>query len=133
RSRVENIQIGGRNLIKNSREDFIVEAKDTGYNYKIIYHNLERNSTFTFSAEVEILKGSFDVIDIYPYKASGQAMSRISVPIINDRIECTFTTDDRYDYNLLVYAGKGGETNNKSVKLTRYQLEKGSYATDWRP
>src|SRR5699024_3107621 len=45
--RVENIQIGGRNLIKNSREDFIVEAKDTGYNYKIIYHNLERNSTFT--------------------------------------------------------------------------------------
>ncbi len=133
RADLGGLEIGGRNLIKGSSEPFIVKPKNTGFNYEIIYTGLERNTTFTFSAKVEKLEGDFDIVSVYPYKASGEAMKREDVPIIDSKIVFTFETDGRYDYNLLVYAGKSGETHNNSVKLTEYQLEKGNKATDWTP
>ncbi len=130
---VSNIRIGGRNLIEGSSVPYTFTSNSSDFNYYIIYRGLERNTTYTFSAKVEVLTGAVTEITVYPYLRSGENMPTITVPIVNGRITATFTTDNRYDYNLLVYNGRYGSTAGNQVRLTEYQLEKGNKATDWSP
>lgn len=130
---VTNIQIGGRNLIRDSFIPHTFNVAVNEFNYWIAYRGLERNATYTFSSKVEVLQGNVTHVTIYPYLSSSQQMSTIHLPIINGRVEGTFTTDGRYDYNFLIYNGKSGETQGNRIRLIEYQLEKGNKVTDWSP
>src|SRR5699024_8045904 len=130
---IEGWEFGGRNLILGSASPYTYAVASNEYNCWIAYRGLERNTTYTFSAKVEVLQGNVDSVSLYPYVQSGQSMSRTKMPIVNGEIKGTFTTDGRYDYNLLIYNGEAGKTAGNRIRLIEYQLEKGNKATDWTP
>lgn len=133
RADLDGLEIGGRNLITGSAEPYTFSVTTDNYTFWVVYRGLERNTTYTFSAKVEVLQGNVDTVSLYPYLSAGQSMSRIGMPIVNGKVFGTFTTDDRYDYNLLVYNGKAGSTAGNQIRLIEYKLEKGTKATDWSP
>ncbi|MEK5108596.1 prophage endopeptidase tail family protein [Cytobacillus sp. FSL K6-0129] len=133
RSDFNNLEIGGRNLIKGSDVPYTFPIATTTFVNRIFYRGLERNTTYTFSAEIEVHEGSVTEVSVYPYLASGQNMTVIHAPVIDGKIVATFTTDDRYDYNLLVYNGRSGMTTGNSITISKYKLEKGNKRTDWTP
>ncbi|MFB5066340.1 MAG: hypothetical protein ACE3NC_04010, partial [Candidatus Wallacebacter cryptica] len=129
---VDAVEVGGRNLITDSKERTIEAVND--WTYRAIYYGLARNTTYTISFEAEFLEGQSDYITVYPYLATGQALSPIHIPYsAGIRMSATFTTDDRYDYNLVIYAGKSGETAGNTVKFKKLKLERGNKPTDWSP
>ena len=69
---IDNIQVGGRNLLRNSKGPFILEPKNTGqaidnYNYYRFYCDMELNETYTISADIEIKHGDFNKVTVFPY------------------------------------------------------------------
>lgn len=54
------------------------------------------------------------------------------IPIVNGRIEFTFTANGE-EALFLIYAGVAGETRGNGVIFTNVKLEKGNRATDWTP
>lgn len=127
----DNVKVGGVNLISGSATPLNYGVASSSHDYKRVYLNLERNTTYTFSSKVEVIQGDVTEITVYPYKQSGQNMSTMHLPIIDGKIEGTFTTDDRYDYDLLVYNGKSGNTTGNHIKLIERQLERGNIRSDY--
>ncbi|NWO12414.1 phage tail spike protein [Virgibacillus sp.] len=130
---IGKIEVGGRNLIQDSEERTMEAASDNNFMHVTLYNRLEKDTIYTLSFQAEFLEGSSDVISIYPYKKSGQSMAVIDMPYQINRMSATFQTDNRFHYNLLVYAGENGNTAGNKLKLTRIKLEKGNKATDWTP
>lgn len=122
----------GWNLIPNSKER-IIEAGEVTDKHWICYEGLEKSTTYTISFEAEFLAGQANYITLYCYLASEQHMSQIHIPYSAGRMSQTFTTDDEYNYNLLIYAGRAGQTAGNTVKFTDVKLEFGEVATDWTP
>ncbi|WP_064468296.1 phage tail protein [Lederbergia galactosidilytica] len=133
RDDLDGLEIGGRNLILGSGTPYTYDVGPNDFNYNIFYRGLEKNTTYTFSAKVEILQGNITYVSIYPYLQSGQNMARVEARIVNGYIKGTFTTDNRYNYNLLIYNGQAGSTTGNRIRLSEYKLEKGNKATDWSP
>ncbi|WP_121641266.1 phage tail spike protein [Virgibacillus sp. Bac330] len=127
------IEVGGRNLIQDSEERTMEAASDNNFMHVTLYNRLEKDTTYTLSFQAEFFQGASDVISIYPYIKSGQSMAVINMPYQTNRMSVTFQTDNRFYYNLLVYAGENGNTAGNNLKLTRIKLEKGNKATDWTP
>ncbi|MEK3887445.1 phage tail spike protein [Bacillus sp. FSL K6-3431] len=131
---INALEIGGTNLISGSATPYTLAATVNNSNYYIIYRGLEKNATYTFSSNVEVLAGNVTEVTVYPYLVSGTSMPNSNHPeIINGKIVTTFKTDSRANYNLLVYAGRSGQTAGNSIRLSNYKLEKGTKATDWSP
>ncbi|WP_419892810.1 phage tail spike protein [Oceanobacillus kimchii] len=127
----DNVKVGGVNLISGSATPLNYGVASSSHDYKRVYLNLERNTTYTFSSKVEVIQGDVTEITVYPYKQSGQNMNTMHLPIIDGKIEGTFTTDDRYDYDLLVYNGRSGNTTGNHIKLIERQLERGNIPSDY--
>ena len=124
---------GTENLIAeaNSKER-IIEAGSSNTAHWGCYYWMEKSTTYTISFEAEFLEGQSDYITVYPYLATGQALSPIHIPYsAGIRMSTTFTTDDEYNYHLLIYAGRSGQTAGNTVKFTNMQLEAKPYATPW--
>src|SRR5690606_21460372 len=71
-SAIDGIQVGGRNLLRNSKGPFVLQPRNTGnasdnYNFYRFYCDMELNETYTISADIEITHGDFDEITVYPY------------------------------------------------------------------
>ncbi|MCR1834965.1 hypothetical protein NSA56_11220 [Oceanobacillus caeni] len=135
RADLNGLEIGGRNLIPDSEKRSWGGSSTSNFSYVIFYRGLEKNQTYTVSFEAELTgTGDKNYITVYPYLKDGQSMSTIHVPYkADERMSATFTTDDRYNYNLLIYAGKSGGTAGNKIILKKLQLEKGNKATDWQP
>ena len=129
---IDDIEIGGRNLILNSKE--IEIAATTGnYNYRNVYV-FKETGEYTFSAELEL---------------SGTSRTQATALVYNNgnsgRLhEFTFDTQARklvtFKLNianpniwLLLYAGISGTTAGVGAKWKNVKLEKGNKATDWTP
>src|SRR5690606_5383799 len=109
--------------------------RDTGYNYVniLLTEPLKAGNEYTFSSEVEVAEGNFDVITVLKRKMDGSSNGSVGdLPIINGRIEGTFTASEG-DARLYIYMGKSGKTNNNKAILRKAKLEKGNKATDWTP
>lgn len=129
---IDDIEIGGRNLILNSKE--IEIAATTGnYNYRNVYV-FKETGEYTFSAELEL---------------SGTSKTQATALVYNNgnssRLhEFTFDTQARKSVTfklnianpniwLLLYAGISGTTAGVGAKWKNVKLEKGNKATDWTP
>ena len=129
---IDDIEIGGRNLILNSKE--IEIAATTGnYNYRNVYV-FKETGEYTFSAELEL---------------SGTSRTQATALVYNNgnsgRLhEFTFDTQARKSVTfklnianpniwLLLYAGISGTTAGVGAKWKNVKLEKGNKATDWTP
>lgn len=143
--RMNNLKVGGRNLIPNSGTDIVIESKTTdpypAWDNKAVYWDLTPGETYTFSvsatntngveqASVRIFKGSLDGKYInkeaahWYFNADGK------------RHNFTFTTpNDAIPYDIWLYAGPMGTLQGKDFTTTYHhpQLEVGTVATDYRP
>lgn len=132
---VESIQVGGRNLLLDSKGDFILATKNTGaagdnYNYQRFYATMAFGEAYTVSADLEITDGDFNSVSICPYP--GQSPVTVAIPA-NGRIVHTFKkTADTVD-SVLIYAGIAGATRGQGLIIRNIKLEKGTRATDWTP
>lgn len=132
---IDDITVGGTNLIKNSSSDVVVDdtVSKQGWKHLSVYSNLEVGQQYTFSSEVTVNVGEADKICVNTFNPNnGSTMLASDRPIVNGRIEYTFTAVKDFPV-LLVYAGTMGGTKGNKVTFHHYQLEKGNKATDWSP
>lgn len=129
---IDDIEIGGRNLILNSKE-IEIAASTNNYNYRNVYI-FKETGEYTFSAELEL---------------SGTSKTQATALVYNNgnssRLhEFTFDTQARKSVTfklnianpniwLLLYAGISGTTAGIGAKWKNVKLEKGNKATDWTP
>ena len=134
----QNIQVGGRNLIKNSVNPIMLPIKNTGttgdnYNYWAftpthLTKGLEVGKTYTFSGYIKEKVGTFSGVTIYPYP---DGKSYFAVLGEDGYIEYTFAVTSETTVNLYIYAGASGATAGNGWTMTEYKLEEGDVATTW--
>lgn len=132
---IDDISIGGTNLIENSSSDVVIDdtVKKQGWMQSAIYSELEAGQEYTFTSFVTVNAGKADNICINVFNPNnGETLLDSNRPIVNGKIEYTFTAVKDFPV-LLVYAGVKGGTQGNKVTLHHYQLEKGNKATDWAP
>ncbi|WWY80933.1 hypothetical protein V9K80_05070 [Pediococcus pentosaceus] len=132
---IDDISIGGRNLIKDSSSDVVIDdtVNNQGWAYKAIYSALEAGQEYTFTSSVTVNTGKAENICVNLYNPTTQGTTLVSnCPIVNGKIECTFIAV-KDSPQLLIYAGTPGNTKGNKVTFNYYKLEKGNKATDWTP
>ena len=132
---VENMEIGGRNLILNTSTDFIVNATNNTHTfvYSICYSALEVGETYTFSAEITVEGTSNPQVSIIPYNLNTNTDGGSHIVLADGtRQSVTFTVTKETPY-LLLYAGVAGNTGGIKATYHHIKLEKGNKATDWTP
>jgi hypothetical protein len=133
--KVDNLQIGGRNLVLNS-ESRTVTAGESNYAYTEICSNLEEGKQYTLSVEATLISGTAVSFNVRLYDLNTNVGSNIgaTLPINAGKVVWTFTTPtDGRRYELLLYAGLAGATANNVVRFDHIKLESGNKATDWTP
>lgn len=132
---VNDIEVGGRNLVLNSKGDFVRAPLNTGnaadnYNYESFKADMTLGETYTISADIEITHGTFDKVSIYPYE--GGTVTLVDIPA-NKRVVLTFTKKVSTITSVLIYAGVAGATRGNGIIIRNVKIEKGNKATDWTP
>jgi hypothetical protein len=132
---IDDISIGGRNLIKDSSSNVVIDdtVNKQGWAHKAIYSELEVGQEYTFTSSVTVNTGKAENICVNLYNPTTKETTLASNrPIVNGKIEYTFTAVKDFP-QLLIYAGTMGGTKGNKVTFNYYQLEKGNKATDWSP
>lgn len=127
---VDDVEIGGRNLYKNSKGPFTLSQSTSDYNYFGFACDMELNGTYTISADVEPTVGSFTQVSILPYPGGVQKICTIPE---NGRVSYAFTKTKDTIERVLIYAGVAGSTNGNGLIIRNVKIEKGDKATDWTP
>lgn len=125
---------GQDNLATCTTSQYTISASSTSnYNYFWINSStLEPNTTYTFSAEVEV-SDNITQCTIYNYTSSGNSGSLIhTFPADGKRHSWTFTTTTT-GLGLIGYAGNSGATAGHSAVYRNIKIEKGSVATPYIP
>lgn len=130
-----SIQIGGRNLIKNS-EQFQIGANDGDYHFTVIGSGIKVKAGDLFTA-------SFGSVTL-----SGSESQNFQVSLYNRADALTIAkfylgpdakaataevSADCDNAEILLYAGVSGNTAGKSIEVTNLKLERGNIASDWTP
>ena len=140
RSSIKNIQIGGRNLITDSKNERYKEYKGTVEDYiyyGIVGGTLEKNTTYTLSLEYK--SENVRSIDLFFINDGITQTPNKNIPNTNGewkRETFTFTTQPNLSpKGSIRIDNNGSDTGNVTSKLwTRnVKLEKGNKATDWTP
>lgn len=135
---IDDIAIGGRNLILNSAEPINTTAP-ADYNYQYLTFiptvlPLADGEPYTISADVEVLAGEVTVISVKLYNDTlGTQYAEVLPDIVNGHIEGTFDAINAGASRVLLYAGVAGSTAGNSVTFSNIKFEKGNKATDWTP
>ena len=136
----DNLEVGGRNILRNSKEyQFALASSSNNYNYITYIPTvpLSPNTDYVFSVEKsELLVGTatqFSVIVIT--KEYGVQRNAVKVNISNKKQFVKFTTPSSTLSTdvVLIYNGVAGSTAGNQLKLTKVKLEQGNIATDWSP
>ena len=140
KSSIKNIQIGGRNLITDSKNERYKEYKGTVEDYiyyGIVGGTLEKNTTYTLSLEYK--SENVRSIDLFFINDGITQTPNKNIPNTNGewkRETFTFTTQPNLSpKGSIRIDNNGSDTGNVTSKLwTRnVKLEKGNIATDWTP
>ena len=122
------------NLATCNTIQYNVAASTGNWNYFWITSStaLEPNTTYTFSAEVEV-SDNYERCTVYNYTASGKSGEiNYYFPADGKRHSWTFTTTSNA-LGVIAYAGTAGSTANYSAVYKNIKLEKGDKATPWIP
>ena len=137
---VENLQIGGRNILRNSKElQFALASSSNNYNYITYIPTvpLSPNTDYVFSVEKsELLAGTatlFSVIVIT--KEYGAQRNAVKLNISNNKQFVKFTTPSSTLSTdvVIIYNGVAGATGGNQLKISNFKLEQGNKATAWTP
>lgn len=140
--RMNNLKVGGRNLIPNSGTDIVVESKTTdawpAWRYHVVYWNLTPGETYTFSSSAVSTNGvgeaSVRIFNEAVNKEVGNA--NFFFPADGKRHSKTFTIpDDGTSYSVYLYAGTMGKIEGKDFTTTYHHpmLQIGNAGTEWSP
>lgn len=126
---------GGRNLLPKSTGKFTLTPRDTGatgdnFNYYRFYYGIEINRNYSFTADVTPTGKEFTTLTVYRGYPGGSAQT---IPIINGKINFTFSTSSAQADSILVYAGIAGATRGQGIIIENVKIEKGTKATPWTP
>lgn len=136
---VAAMEIGGRNLLRNSAEFTHSASATNNYAYKTLTPTvgLQPNTNYVFSVDKgEMTAGSDTAFTVYLFSSDiGKGRNKLTIPISSTRQSVSFkTTEAVTDTDvILIYAGQQGTTAGKAIKLTNIKLEQGTKATDWTP
>ena len=137
--KVNELNIGGRNLILNSKNERYKEYKGTVEDY-IIYQitggTLEKNTTYTLSLEYK----SEDIRNVELFFVANDYSQVHYKKVANTnglwkRELFTFTTNDKSPNGYIRIDNNGSDTGNVLSKLwvRNIKLERGNKPTDWTP
>ena len=130
---VNGIEIGGRNLLLNTAEPFIINASTHNWHYISVYDNLIQGETYTFSAEITVEGTDVKQVAIRLYNIDDLTDGgTYNVAADGSRISITFTVTQNTP-NLLLYAGVIGSTSGITAQYNYMKLERGNKPTDWTP
>jgi len=152
---VDAIQVGGRNLLKNttsgvgwSKTDFDAETRtftrattQTSESFVVLINQtaLKNNTTYTLSAWIRS-NGQVKDVDFYVYnKGVTKTHSKRGIAVTTDWqfVTLTFTTDSSTDYSesTIRFDNNGSKTAgvNAILYVKEPKLERGNKATDWTP
>ena len=143
--RMNNLQIGGRNLISNSGTDIVVESKTTDAcpieDKHLLYSSLQSNTTYTFSVSVTNTNGVEQAsVRIFKESLNGKYLNKEAAHWYfnadGKRHNFTFTTpNDAIPYDVWLYAGPMGTLQGKDFTTTYHHpmLQIGNAGTEWSP
>ena len=135
----DNLEIGGRNLLRDSAVFTYTAEASNNYAYKKLIPTvgLQPNTNYIFSVEKgEMTAGSDTAFTICIYSSDiKNSRHKLIIPISSTRQFVSFTTTSTVTDTdvVLIYAGQHGTTAGKAIKLTNIKLERGNKATDWTP
>ena len=137
-SAINELEIGGRNLIRNTAKPVTMTATATNMyrwdKFTPTTSPLKKGQTYCFSADVEILSGTPTEVSIALWDSAVTTFDTVEdLQIVNGHITGTITPKTDKAEVLLIYAGKRAETAGNSVKFSNIKLEYGTKATDWTP
>lgn len=130
------IQVGGRNLIRNSG---LIEmpAYTSGFTNTELYRGLEPGKTYTLSIGtiVQTSGTAQEYLHVAVNSTLGNTpQSTTTFHVGTERMWWVFTVpEDDLLYRLIMYNGMGGHAENKAYELHKVKLEIGNKATDWTP
>lgn len=143
--RMNNLQIGGRNLIPNSGTDIVVESKTTDsypqWDNHLLYSSLQSNTTYTFSVSATNTNGVEQAsVRIFKKNLDGKYLNKEAAHWYfnadGKRHNFTFTTpNDAIPYDIWLYAGPMGTLQGKDFTTTYHHpmLQIGNAGTEWSP
>ena len=134
-----NIQVGGRNLLLNSKEERYKEYRGTSEAYiiyQIVGGQLEPNTQYTLSLEYKSQDlRSVDLFFVANDYTQSHAKNAPNTNGLWKRETFTFTTNDKNPRGYIRIDNNGSALGNVTSKLwTRLvKLERGNKPTDWSP
>lgn len=139
--RMNNLKVGGRNLIPNSGTDIVIESKTTdpypAWDNKAVYWDLTPGETYTFSASATNTNGVKEAsIRIWNSAVNKEAPGNLVFPADGRRHSTTFTiSKDGVSYSVYLYAGHMGKLEGKNFATTYHHpmLQIGNAGTEWSP
>ena len=142
--KIDNLQVGGRNLVRNTDTDIVID--DTGntgtQGWRFATINLTQQpkvgDQITVSAEATLTgQGDLSTYDVILYnQAVGSARSNSKRLSSGKRASATLQVnnlDGNGDTVLLIYAGNISDTEGKKNTVHHLKVEFGNVATDWTP
>lgn len=132
---VNNIQIGGRNLLLNSKEEWRLFVGG-GYGMVVLGQtDAKVGETFTASVFVRNSTSPNGInLEAHEMDATGQRLKSYSSHVVNDKVELTITTqhpDIKYVSINLCFNGHYSQFYQ--YEYSKEKLERGNQATDWTP
>ncbi|WP_273715719.1 phage tail spike protein [Leuconostoc mesenteroides] len=135
-TKVDNLSVGGRNLLLGTATPWTVKVNDNNWNFNSIYDHLKGGTTYTFSAEISVSNGQ-DSVSVGAFDAPIGTTWGFSYNFSKGvkRGSFTFTTPDHIDNDghLIIYAGTSAHTAGLSATYTHMKLEEGNVPTAWTP
>lgn len=140
--RMNNLKVGGRNLIPNSGTDIVIESKTTdpypAWDNKAIYWDLTPGETYTFSVSATNTNNVQEASMRIWNSSIDKELSSANFSFLADgkRHSKTFTIPkDGTSYSVWLYAGHMGKLEGKNFATTYHHpmLQIGNAGTEWSP
>lgn len=128
---VNGIEIGGRNLVLNSKID--VTSAVYGFANRKLSQNLVGGETYTLSFNGRVVDGSGS-IRVYVYTETWSDSFSIETTSKSDQtVSGSFKVKSTQSFIISVYSYLSQSTAGGNVHINWVKLEKGNKATDWSP
>ena len=141
---VDNIEIGGKNLLFKTNNEYTATA-NSYYYAEFTYQNnlliknqyhLQPDVTYTFSADVESTIEPFSLTIGVGTGGYSKDIADSTSKLYNGRVSITFTPTESQlaSYDIFAFrTPRYGSKKDFTYKVGHIKLEKGTKATDWTP